>query len=83
MRAPVFALLGASLMLSACAEQQMSATTEQALDRYGSKAQFNPFRPLKPDFTAQPAGEYRLVPGRWYEGRGQIKHYGWKRVPLE
>lgn len=73
------ALLGLSLLLTACAGQTPSATAEQALIRYGAKAQFTPFRPLKPDFRKEPAGEYRLVPARRYEGRGQVSHYGWER----
>ncbi len=83
MRLPIMALLGSTLVLSACAGQPSSATAEQALTRYGAKAQFQHFRPLQPDFRDAPAGEYRLVQARRYEGRGQVSHYRWRREPLE
>ena len=82
MQRPILALLGTTLVLSACASQPPS-TAEQALNRYGAKAQFTTFRPLQPDFKDEPAGEYRLVPGRHYQGRGQMSHYRWERVPLQ
>ncbi|HLT03635.1 MAG TPA: hypothetical protein VK019_01580 [Pseudomonas sp.] len=75
MHARTLALLGLSLLLTACAGQPTSA--EQALARYGAKAQFTPFRPLQPDFRDAVADDYRLIPMRRYQGRGQISHYGW------
>lgn len=83
MRLSILALLGSTLVLAACAGQPSSATAEQALNRYGAKAQFQHFRPLQPDFRDEPAGEYRFVQARRYEGRGQVSHYRWKREPLE
>lgn len=83
MRLPVLALLSLPLVLSACAGQPQTSTLEQPLARYGAKAQFNTFRPLQPDFQTEPAGEYRLVKARRYEGRGQTSHYRWERERLE
>ena len=82
MQLPILALLAATLMLTGCVSQP-SGPAEQALNRYGAKAQFTTFRPLQPDFRDEPAGEYRLVPGRHYEGRGQVSHYLWERAPQE
>lgn len=82
MQLSILPLLGITLVLTACTGQS-TTSAEQALNRYGAKAQFQTFRPLQPDFKDEPAGEYRLVPGRRYEGRGLVSHYRWERVPLE
>lgn len=82
MQARLSALLPVVALLTACAVSTPPAT-DSALARYGAKAQFTHFRPLQPDFRDPPAGEYRLIQTRGYEGRGQISHYRWVRVPLE